>query len=255
MKLWVVVPVYDDVPSFLRLREELMQVGLSRQFHMHFLFIDDTAGRDERVRAEIEGLGDVTIIRPERNLGHQKALVYALRTSQSRFVDDDVVVTLDADGQDRPEDVPEMVESLLTCSNRNAVALAVRTSRKESYAFRVCYFFFKVAFRFLTGTVVRNGNFVAFRGVFARKNLGRREFDLSYASTFEALPFEKLRVPLPRGERWFGRSKMGWRGLFVHGLKMFRPFHKKLRIRLFVIMIAGILACGFALFHFARQIE
>lgn len=255
MKLWVVVPVYDDVPSFLRLRDELKSLDLARHYALHFLFIDDTAGVDSRVPVEIEGLSDVEVIRPVRNLGHQKALVYGLRLFQSRFDDDDVVVTMDSDGQDRPEDVPQMIEALRAHSSLEAVALAIRTSRKESLAFRICYFFFKLAFRLLAGTVVRNGNFIAYRGAFARRHLGRAEFDLAYASTFEAMNFEKIRVPLPRGERWFGQSKMGWRGLVLHGLTMFQPFQRQIRRRGLVIMIVLLIACGLGLAYFARQIE
>ena len=51
----------------------------------------------------------VTVLQPPFNLGHQRALVYALRKALPQIADEDAVVTLDADGEDRPEDLPRLL--------------------------------------------------------------------------------------------------------------------------------------------------
>src|SRR3954452_1816239 len=107
--LRVVCPVYFDVPAFRILRERVLDVVAEDPRlagrDLRFLVVDDTAGRDAAI-AGLDDLPDVEVMRPPFNLGHQRALVYALRLLSPRLADDEIVVTLDADGEDRPEDLP-----------------------------------------------------------------------------------------------------------------------------------------------------
>ena len=73
--------------------------------------IDDTGGQDP----EVDGLGefdDTVVLQPPFNLGHQRAIVYALRKMLPRIAEEDAVVTMDADGEDRPEDLPRLLAAL-----------------------------------------------------------------------------------------------------------------------------------------------
>ena len=54
----------------------------------------------------------MTVLQPPFNLGHQRGIVYALRKMLPRIADDDAVVTMDADGEDRPEDLPRLLAAL-----------------------------------------------------------------------------------------------------------------------------------------------
>ena len=108
MNTWIFTPVYKDVRSFRILRERLLEVLGEGAGEIRFVAIDDSAGQDPEVPA-LAGLADVTVLQPPFNLGHQRALVYALRKTLPRIADDDAVVTLDADGEDRPEDLPRVL--------------------------------------------------------------------------------------------------------------------------------------------------
>src|SRR5690242_17958467 len=104
-RLWVVTPVYRDVPSFLTLRERLRAVVGDRE--TWFVVADDSGGLDPQI-AELDALPDVLVVDEPFNLGHQRALVFALRKLLPHIADEDVVLTLDADGEDQPEDVPRL---------------------------------------------------------------------------------------------------------------------------------------------------
>src|SRR5919205_2677210 len=225
--LWVFTPVYYDVPSFLVLREHLLQHGA------RFVVADDSAGRDPEV-ARLRELDDVEVIEPPFNLGHQRALVYAIRLKAAEIGDDDVIVTLDADGEDKPEDLPRLVDELLSDPSERAVVMAWRTSRHEPPLFKVGYALFKLLFRTLTGSVVRTGNFAAYRGWVARHVLTHPQFDLSYSAALIALELPVAHVPCARGERYAGRSRMGYRKLLLHGLSMLMPFMDRIVLRALV---------------------
>src|SRR3954451_17552231 len=238
-RLWIFTPVYYDVPSFVILREKLAGLGA------RFVVVDDSAGRDGEI-ARLRDLEDVEVVRPPFNLGHQRALVYAIRVKAPEIGDDDVIVTLDADGEDRPEDLPRLVDEVLADPSERAIVMAWRTSRTESPLFRVGYALFKLGFRILTGSVVRSGNFAAYRGWVARHVLTHPQFDLSYSAALIALNLPVAHVPCARGERYAGESKMGYGKLLLHGLSMLMPFTDRIVLRALVTFSVTMVLCFLA---------
>jgi polyisoprenyl-phosphate glycosyltransferase len=231
---WIFTPVYRDVGSFRILRERLLEVladSPAAGGEVRFVVIDDTAGQDPEI-ATLPALGDVIVLTPPFNLGHQRALVYALRKTLPRIEDDDAVVTLDADGEDRPEDLPRLLAQLNgRPQGERRVVLALRTKRRESLAFKVFYRLFRLLFRSLTGATVRSGNFAAMPGAITKRALLHPTFDLSYSSAILALDLPVEYVPCERGERYEGRSKMTYGRLAMHGLRMLMPFTDRIAIR------------------------
>jgi hypothetical protein len=104
-RIWVTTPVYFDVASFLILRERVRTVLLGehsrRDVDVRFVVVDDSAGRDPDI-TKLRGIADTRIIDAPFNLGHQRAIVFGLRKLSGSLADDDIVVTMDADGEDRP---------------------------------------------------------------------------------------------------------------------------------------------------------
>lgn len=230
MRVWFVTPVYEDVQSFLLLRQRLQEVASAAELgEVRFVVADDTAGRDPEIE-QLRELGDVLVFEPPFNLGHQRAIVFALRKVLPSVAEEDFVVTLDADGEDRPEDLPRLLVPLRADSPPE-IALALRTKRRESLGFKLMYRLFRLLFRGLTGTTVRTGNFAAMRGGDARRALRHPTFDLAYSSSLLALNLPIAYVPCERGERYEGQSKMTFGRLGMHGLRMLMPFTERIAIR------------------------
>lgn len=242
-RLWILSPSYRDVPSFQVLRRRVLEVVAAdpqlREWSTRFVLVDDTAGSDPEVD-ELRPHGDVSVVRPPFNVGHQRAIVLGVRALAPDLHDDDVVVTLDADGQDRPEDLPRLLGPVLAAPpSQGVVALARRTERPESPLFKLGYVAFRLLFRALTGTVIRSGNFAAYRGTLARRLLRHPYFDLCYSSTFIALGTPIRYVPCPRGPRYDGTSRMNSWTLVLHGLRMLMPFLDRIAVRALALFAAA----------------
>jgi len=233
--LWVVSPVYRDVPSYLVLRKAILNTlddGLGAQFAgVRFVVVDDSGGLDDDIE-RLRRLDDVTLVQPPFNMGHQRALVFGIRSVAPQVRDLDVVVTLDADGEDRPEDIPRLIAPLVAAPNNLAgLVLALRTKRHEPATFRVLYFFYRILFRSLTGVKMRSGNYAAYRGWLTRQVLTHPHFDLCYSSTLISLDIPVEYVPCARGSRYAGRPHMTYSKLLMHGLRMLMPFVEQITIR------------------------
>lgn len=243
IKVWIFTPIYRDVDSFLILRERLLEVIAGSDLAgspTEFVALDDTGGMDPDVE-RLHRLGDTTVLEPPFNLGHQRALVYALRKTLPRIADEDAIVTLDADGEDQPADLPRLLAPLRGPDGLEPkIALALRTKRQEPLPFKLGYLTFRVLFRALTGATVRSGNFAAMPGALARRVLAHPVFDLSYSSAFLSLDLPIEFVPCERGTRYKGRSKMTYGKLALHGLRMMMPFTDRIAIRALALFVASL---------------
>jgi hypothetical protein len=238
-KIWLVSPVYFDVESYTRLRDNARAALTGeRDIDLRLVAIDDTAGADPAIRG-LEALPDQLVITPPFPLGHQRALVFGLRRLSTMVGERDLVVTLDADGEDKPEDLPRLLAPLRQAdASLRTVVVAARTRRRESPLFKVFYLLFKTFFQLLTGTIIRSGNYAAYRGWLTHNVLFHPHFDLSYSSSLLSLGLHVHRVPCERGVRYAGASKMTFVKLIQHGLRMLMPFADRIATRGLVIFSA-----------------
>ena len=232
--VWVVCPSYGDVTSFLMLRKRILEVmegsGLTH-ISVRFVLVDDTGDNDDEIK-DLAPYDDVTVVSPPFNLGHQRAIVFGLRILEAQFGDTDLIVTMDADGEDRPEDLPLLIRPLLEHPDeRRCLCVARRTERRESKRFKVMYFGFRSIFRILTGVTVRSGNYAAYRGWLCKRILRHPYFDLCYSSSLVSLDIPVVPIPCPRGERYAGSSRMNLFRLSMHGLRMLMPFTDRIAVR------------------------
>lgn len=239
--LCVLAPVFYDTESFLILRDRIRSLveGPLEGYALRFVIVDDSAGVDPHIES-LRAIDDVQILQPPFNLGHQRAIVFGLRQLTTRATGDDIVVTMDADGEDKPEDVPRLLRAIESDEGRRSIALAVRTKRQETFAFKLAYAVFRALFRVLTGEVVRTGNFAAWHTTLIRPVIRHPYFDMAYASTLISLKVPRVLIPCERGIRYAGHSRMGVGKLVAHGLGMLMPFTERISVRALLIFSATI---------------
>lgn len=98
--IWVVIPAYNEMTSIRDVVERTLAI-LPR-----VVVVDD--GSDEALETALTGL-PVTVLRNKINCGKAGALVRGFAHALEHGAV--AVVTLDGDGQHRPEDIPRLVEA------------------------------------------------------------------------------------------------------------------------------------------------
>lgn len=137
LRISVAIPLHDEELVFSDLMQRVTAVldGLPGGSHEIVLVDDGSEDRTfELIRDAAARDSRVVGVRLSRNFGHQAALTAALET-----VTGDVVIVMDGDLQDRPEEIPRF---LAEHEKGYDVVYAQRTQRKESLALRASYFTF-----------------------------------------------------------------------------------------------------------------
>lgn len=234
------IPLYNDWASAQLVVEGLAKATLPGALRPRVLLVDD--GSSEPCPAGFaatrpEGLL-VEVLRLRRNLGHQRAIAIGLAHAHEH-TGSDVVVVLDADGEDPPSGVPDLLAALDEATPR--VVFAQRVKRSEGLVFRVLYQVFKLLHRLLVGRRVEVGNFSAIPRPLLERIVSVSEIWNHYAAGVYKARIPTTMVPIPRAKRLLGRSKMSFVALVTHGLSAMSVWGEQIGVRLLVAtsLLAG----------------
>jgi glycosyltransferase involved in cell wall biosynthesis len=125
-QLSAVVPAYNEVESLPQLLTELRAALDGAGQPWELVLVDDgsTDGTGELLRAEAARDPRLAVVRFEKNAGQSAALAAGLQRARG-----DVVVTLDADLQNDPADIPDLLAALAGAD----VVSGVRARRHDSW--------------------------------------------------------------------------------------------------------------------------
>jgi glycosyltransferase involved in cell wall biosynthesis len=216
----IVTPVYNDWESFHELLARLDTVaGTLDGVRIDVIAVDDGSTQSLPSPfledAALANLVHVEVLHLACNLGHQRAIAIGLSEAdqRGRYV---AVIVMDSDGEDRPEDIPQLLAALR--ENAEHVIVARRARRSEGRLFKAFYWSYKVLFHLLTGKPIAFGNFCMLPAPLVSRLVCMPEIwnNLAAAITRSRLPIHHYLAD--RGTRYAGHTKMNMVGLFIHGL-------------------------------------
>ena len=229
--LIVVTPVYEDREAAERLFLELQGLYGSSLF---VLAVDDGSVREPLTVEALERANvDGTILRLVRNVGHQRAIAIGLGFVARSMGEGQTVIVMDSDGEDLPVSVKGLLKQLGDeCVD---VAVAARKSRFESLRFKVFYVLYRFLFFLMTGKRIGFGNFMALKPRAVHRLAAMQELPIHVAATVISSKLRIAVVPIARGPRYAGQSKMNFVGLVLHGFKAMMVFAEDVLVRVGVI--------------------
>lgn len=202
-KLSVVVPVYNDQEVLDELLKRLTPAVTAICQNYEVILIDD--GSRDKSWAKIEELKqqyeNIVAVKLARNFGQQNAIAAGLDQATG-----DVIVLMDSDLQDRPEDIHVLVNALF--EHNSTMAIAQWESRKDSFfkVFVSRLFFFVSDHMTEIHVKPRLGIFRAMRSSVVRE---LKKFPETTATTVSLLYYighGYVAVPLKRDARFAGKS-------------------------------------------------
>ena len=178
-------------------------------------------------------LRDVRVIHAGANLGHQRAIAVGL-TQALLDPEVDLLVVIDADGEDDPTGIPSLLAALP--ESTEAIVVAQRKQRTEALSFRAFYRLYRAGFTALTGKRLDFGNFSLLTRVAATRLVYMPEMWNHFPAAVMRSKVPLMRVPTDRSNRFHGTSRMNFVALVNHGLAAISTFTDVVFARLMTVV-------------------
>ncbi|MFN3488913.1 MAG: glycosyltransferase [Emticicia sp.] len=237
-KIAIVTPLFNDWDCLYKLVEDIRKVLSPTQFADYRIVVVNDCSSLEVDATKLAG-HPVEIIHLNKNLGHQKSIAIGV-SYLNKNSEQDLVVVMDVDGEDKPEHLPILLEEAIQ-GKSNEIVFARRTKRKESFFFKIFYKIYKYIFVFLTGKVINFGNYSVIPKSLLDKVAHISDIWNHYPGGVIRSRLLYKSVGLERGERYMGKSKMNYTSLVIHGLSAVAVYVDTVSVRLLIAVSLFIL--------------
>jgi hypothetical protein len=241
----ILIPSYNDWDAVRLLLPRIDRAVADSAWKASVLIVDDASSEPlpgDWPGTKPRALESVSVLHLRCNLGHQRAIALGLYHAHE-FTNADAVLVMDGDGEDRAEDMPVLLNECEQNGGTHTV-FAARTRRMESWTFQFFYRSYKLIHRALTGVEVRVGNFSLVPRSALTRLMAVSDLWNHYAAAVFRARLPRRLVPLDRGARLAGNSKMNFVSLLIHGLSAISVFADRVSARLLAgscaLAIAGV---------------
>jgi glycosyltransferase involved in cell wall biosynthesis len=205
LKLSVVIPLFNEAESLQDLYLALDDALSLYSEQSELLFVDDgsTDGSAEVLEALWRKDGRVKIIQLRGNHGKTTALVVGFREAQG-----EVIVTLDADLQDDPKEIPKLLAKL---EEGYDLVSGWKARRQDPWSRRFLSAVFNRVTAFLTGLRIHDFNcgFKAYRRAVIKELKLQGELHRFIPALASWRGFRVAEIEVEHQPRRYGRSKYG----------------------------------------------
>ena len=253
--LSIIIPLFNEEESLPILHKQItesvslaIESGLIADYEIWLINDGSNDRSDEVIKELIEADDRVGMISFRKNFGKAAALQAGFRRCKGDFI-----ITMDADLQDDPAEIPKMLEKL---NEGYDLVSGWKKNRKDSFEKRLPSKFFNKVTSVLSGVKLHDFNC----GFKAYDRAVIDSIDL-YGELHRYIPvlahrkgFRITEIPVTHHKREFGKSKYGFerylRGLFDSLTTSFlskfydRPMYFFGRIGL-LLLIIGLFICGY----------
>jgi len=235
-KIIILIPVFNDWDSLKKLIEEINQ-NIKDFKHINFecLIVNDASTIDRPKLIKPNHLKSFEILNMKKNKGHARCNAFGIRHvyQNKQF---DYLILMDGDGEDRPNEI----NSLLNTINKepHVSVVAKRVKRSEGPFFKLLYQTHKLITFIFTGKKINFGNY----SILTKRDVEKIYSEASLWSSFSGTVKKNIKnlneINSFRGLRYFGPSQMSLFKLFIHSFSIISVFKYQVFLRSTFIIIA-----------------
>ena len=238
MKIKILIPVYNDWQSVFKLLEIISSEVSSLEHEFSAIIVNDASTESKsELSLNLDNLNSIKIINMKENKGHARCNAAGLKHifEKEEF---DYVIPMDGDGEDRPEEIKQLVDNLNYHPDKPIVG--ERIKRSEGFFFKFCYFVHKIITSTFTGQSIKYGNYTCLPKSVVEKMINEKATWSSFSGSLAKVAKDRATVPSERGTRYFGPSKMSFKNLIIHSLSIVSVFKINVLIRSILFLLVYI---------------
>ena len=231
----IIIPVYNDWKSLEKLIQEINKVVSNfKNISFSLLAINDGSSLKAPNYNLPENLKKIEILNMKINQGHQICLANGINYAIKNY-DFDYLILMDADGEDRPEEISDLI---IKAKNLNEVSVvAKRVKRSEGPVFQILYEIHKLITLLFSGKQVNFGNYSCLTKKDVVTLSQQESLWSSFSGTVKKSILRLNTINSTRGLRYFGPSKMSLLNLGIHSFSIIAVFKSQVFLRGFILAI------------------
>ena len=239
MKFKILIPIYNDWQSVLKLLENINSSIESLDHEISVIIVNDASNHDRPIyEKDLENIHSVKILNMKINQGHARCIATGLKYIYEKE-DFDYVIPMDGDGEDRPEEITEFITYVKNSNDK--IIIGERIKRSENLVFRICYQIHKIITLTFTGKSIKYGNYTCLPKTTVEKMINEKATWNSFSGSLRKIEKDLISIPSIRGSRYFGPSKMSFFNLLKHSLSIISVFKQAVLVRSALFIIVYIL--------------
>ena len=229
------MPLFNDWASATRLLNKIDELASSWSADISALIVND-ASTEKRSGLEFnfKKIKSDKILNMKKNTVHQRCIAVGLKHICTNE-DFDRVIIMDADGEDRPEELNDFYKKAQ--ENPNVTITANRFKRSEGILFRFLYEVHKLITLVFTGKLIKFGNFTCLPKKHVQELVEKPYLWNSYSSSVIKTIKDRISIPSIRGTRYVQPSKMNFFGLVFHSLAIISVLRREFIIRSIIFFL------------------
>ena len=234
-KILILIPIYNDWESLQRLIEEINKnIKDFDDINFECLIVNDASTIQTPELQKPSKFSSIEIFNMKENKGHARCNAFGIRyiLQNKKF---DNLILMDGDGEDRPEEIKNLIDKIN--ENPNLSVVAKRVKRSEGPFFQFLYQMHKLITVIFTGQNVNFGNY----SILTKSDLEKLSSKASLWSSFSGSVKKNLKplneINSTRGLRYFGPSRMSLFKLIIHSFSIIAVFKYNVFLRSAIMLI------------------
>jgi hypothetical protein len=234
-KFIILIPLFNDWKSVSRLLNEIDLQTNNWNASVSILIVND-ASTEERsgIEFNFKKIESVKILNMKKNRVHQRCIAAGLKYI-CKNEDFDRVIIMDADGEDRPEELNNFF--VKAQKNPDMTITGNRFKRSEGIIFKTLYEVHKILTFIFTGKLIKFGNFSCLPKVHVEQLIQKPYLWNSYSSSVVRTINNRTFIPSMRGLRYVLPSKMNFTSLIFHSLSIISVFRNAVIMRSIIFFL------------------
>tara|TARA_B100000575_G_C23080380_1_gene622452 strand:- start:97 stop:969 length:873 start_codon:yes stop_codon:yes gene_type:complete len=239
-KILILIPVFNDWESLYKLINEINEIIKNfNDISINCLVVNDASTIEQPKIKKPDNFKSFKVLNMIKNKGHARCNAFGIKyvCKNEKF---DYLILMDGDGEDRPVEIKDLINSI--SNNPDNSIVAKRIKRSEGLFFQFLYFMHKLITFIFTGEKINFGNYSCLTKEDAVVLSSKPSLWSSYSGTVKKNIKNLNEIDSIRGTRYFGPTKMSLFKLLIHSFSIIAVFKYKVFVRsLAILLILGFL--------------
>ncbi len=235
-KIYIVLPTYNDWKSLEKVLEILNFRLKNLKKDIYILIINDCSSEKFKKTKNFKSFKKIIVLNLKKNLGSQKAIYIGLKYLQKKIKDyhNVIISILDSDGEDDPNVLKKLIK--ITEKKKDFFIFASRKDRTENKFLKILNKVRLYLTLILTGKFINFGNFSSFPSFLLKKVTFNDDIFLAFSSGVAKNYAKLFLYKVRKNKRFYDTSKVNFKFLIIHSIKIVSVFYKVVFLRTFLIM-------------------